>query len=125
MNWLVKTEPSDYSFDDLEREKTARWTGVANPLAKKHLRSMCKGDQVFVYHTGNEKQIVGVAEVTGEGQEPELKACYRLQRPVTLAEVKARKEFRDFALVRIGRLSVMPVSDELSRLLLAQAVKRA
>jgi predicted RNA-binding protein with PUA-like domain len=110
--WLVKTEPTDYSFADLEREKAARWTGVKNPLAKKHLHAMRKGDRVFVYHTGNEKQIVGVAEVTGEGEEPELKASYWLKRPVTLAEVKARKEFADFALVRIGRLSVMPVSAE-------------
>ena len=119
MHWLVKTEPTDYSFDDLERDKTARWTGVANPLAKKHLRAMRRGDKVFVYNTGKEKQIVGMAEVTGEGEEPVLKVSCRLKHPITLAEVKSRKEFADFALVRIGRLSVMPVSDELSRLLLA------
>jgi predicted RNA-binding protein with PUA-like domain len=108
--WLVKTEPSAYSFADLEREGTAAWTGVANPVAKKHLRAMRQGDRVFVYHTGNEKQIVGTAEVVGEGDEPQLRAREPLQRPVTLAEIKARKEFADFALVRIGRLSVMPVS---------------
>jgi predicted RNA-binding protein with PUA-like domain len=119
--WLVKTEPTEYSFADLEREKNARWSRVANPLAKKHLRAMRKGDYVFVYHTGNEKQIVGVAEVTGEGEEPELKASYRLKRPVTLAEVKARQHFADFALVRIGRLSVMPVSAEQRKLLVAMA----
>jgi predicted RNA-binding protein with PUA-like domain len=108
--WLVKTEPSAYSFADLEREGTTAWTGVANPVAKKHLRAMRQGDRVFVYHTGNEKQIVGTAEVVGEGDEPQLRAREPLQRPVTLAEIKARKEFADFALVRIGRLSVMPVS---------------
>jgi predicted RNA-binding protein with PUA-like domain len=108
--WLVKTEPTEYSFADLERETTARWTGVANPLAKKHLRGMRKGDAVFVYHTGNEKQIVGTAEVIAEGEEPQLRGRKRMKRPVTLAEIKARQEFADFALVRIGRLSVMPVS---------------
>lgn len=108
--WLVKTEATEYSFTDLEREKTAHWTGVANPLAKKHLRGMRKGDAVFVYHTGKEKQIVGIAEVIAEGEEPQLRVRKRLKRPVTLAEIKARQEFADFALVRIGRLSVMPVN---------------
>jgi predicted RNA-binding protein with PUA-like domain len=108
--WLVKTEPTEYSFADLERDKQTRWTGVANPLAKKHLRAMAKGDLVFVYHTGTEKQIVGIAKVSAEGEEPQLKPCTRLKRPVTLAEIKARKEFADFLLVRMGRLSVMPVS---------------
>jgi len=107
---LVKTEPTDYSFADLERDKQTRWTGVANPLAKKHLRSMAKSDQVFVYHTGAEKQIVGIADVQTTGEEPELQFREWLKRPVTLAEIRARKEFADFALVRIGRLSVMPVS---------------
>jgi predicted RNA-binding protein with PUA-like domain len=120
-HWLVKTEPTEYSFADLEREKTARWTGVANPLARKYLRAMRKGDRVFVYHTGKEKQIVGVAEVVGEGDEPQLSACVRLEHPVTLAGVKARKEFADFALVRIGRLSVMPVNSAQWKLLCTMA----
>jgi len=120
--WLLKTEPSTYSFADLEREKRAVWDGVANALALKHLRSMKRGDLAFIYHTGDEKQIVGIAEVTSDSypdpkeNDPklvvvDLKSRERLSRPVTLAEIKARKEFQDFELVRMGRLSVMPVSD--------------
>jgi predicted RNA-binding protein with PUA-like domain len=109
-HWLVKTEPSTYSFADLEGEKQTRWTGVANPLAQKHLRAMAKGDPVLVYHTGAEKQIVGIADVQAPGEEPELRFREWLKRPVTLAAIKARKDFADFALVRIGRLSVLPVS---------------
>jgi predicted RNA-binding protein with PUA-like domain len=119
--WLLKTEPSTYSFADLEREKRAMWDGVMNALALKHLRSMKRGDLAFIYHTSDEKQIVGIAEATSDSypnpQEDDpklavidLKPRERLPRPVTLAEVKARKEFQDFELVRMGRLSVMPVS---------------
>lgn len=119
--WLLKTEPSTYSFADLEREKRATWDGVANALALKHLRSMKRGDLAFIYHTGDEKQIVGIAEVTSDSypdpqeNDPklavvDLKPRERLPRPVTLAEIKAKPEFRDFELVRMGRLSVMPVS---------------
>jgi len=121
-HWLLKTEPSTYSFDDLEREKHAVWDGVANALALKHLRSMKRGDLAFIYHTGDEKKIVGIAEVTSDPysdpheSDPklvvvDLKPKRRLPQAVTLAEVKARKEFHDFELVRIGRLSVMPVSE--------------
>jgi predicted RNA-binding protein with PUA-like domain len=120
--WLLKTEPSTYSFADLEREKRAVWDGVSNALALKHLRSMKRGDLAFIYHTGDEKQIVGIAEVTGDPypdpkqKEPrlvvvDLKPRERLARAVTLAEVKGRAEFRDFELVRMGRLSVMPVAE--------------
>jgi predicted RNA-binding protein with PUA-like domain len=119
--WLVKTEPTTYSFADLEQEKTSRWTGVANPVAVKHLRAMREGDRVFVYHTGKEKRIVGIAEVSAAGEEPQLRVRERVKRPVTLAEIKARKEFADFLLVRIGRLSVMPVSAEQWKLLTAMA----
>jgi predicted RNA-binding protein with PUA-like domain len=119
--WLVKTEPTSYSFADLEREKTTRWTGVANPLAKKHLRAMRAGDSVLVYHTGKEKQIVGIAKVVSMGEEPQLRAHQQLKHPVTLATIKARCEFADFELVRIGRLSVMPVSVEVWQALLAIA----
>jgi predicted RNA-binding protein with PUA-like domain len=119
--WLLKTEPGTYSYADLEREGRAVWDGVTNPLALKHLRGMKKGDLAFVYHTGDEKQIVGIAEVVSDAYpEPrqndaklvvvDLKPLKRLSKPVTLAEVKARKEFADFELVRMGRLSVMPVS---------------
>ncbi len=119
--WLVKTEPTEYAWANLEREKTTRWTGVANPLAKKHLRAMRVGDLVLVYHTGNERQIVGVAEVTGEGEEPQLQARKRLPQPVTLAVIKAQKQFADWALVRMGRLSVMPVSTAQWEWVLAQS----
>jgi predicted RNA-binding protein with PUA-like domain len=132
--WLLKTEPSTYSFADLEREKRAVWDGVANALALKHLRSMKRGDLAFIYHTGDEKQIVGIAEVTSDSypdpkdNDPklvvvELKPLERLPRPVTLAEIKARKEFRDFELVRMGRLSVMPVGDSRWRRLCKMATR--
>jgi len=120
--WLLKTEPTSYSYADLEREETTRWTGVAHPLAKKYLRAMRVGDWAFVYHTGKERQIVGIAKVVGAGEEPELRAHKWLKHPVTLAAVKARKEFASFELVRIGRLSVMPVSAKLWKVLLAMAV---
>jgi predicted RNA-binding protein with PUA-like domain len=121
-HWLLKTEPSTYSFDDLERDKKAVWDGVSNALALKHLRSMKRGDLAFIYHTGDEKQIVGIADVTSDPYpDPkekdarlvvvDLKPRERLARPVTLSEVKADAGFGDFELVRIGRLSVMPVSE--------------
>jgi len=120
--WLFKTEPSTYSFADLEREGKAVWDGVGNPVALKNLRACKKGDTVIIYHTGEEKALIGLAEVTREAYpDPkqkneklvvvELKPGKRLKRPVTLAEVKARKEFAEFVLVRQPRLSVMPVSD--------------
>ena len=121
--WLLKTEPSTYSFADLERDGKAVWDGVTNPTALKHLRAMKKGDLAFIYHTGNEKQIVGIADIASNPYpDPkqkdaklvvvDLKPSERLKRPMTLAEVKSRKEFADWELVRIGRLSVMPVSPE-------------
>ena len=120
--WLLKTESSTYSYADLERDKKAVWDGVSNALALKHLRSMKRGDLAFIYHTGDEKQIVGIADVTSDAYpDPkekdarlvvvDLKLRKRLTRPVTLSEVKALSEFRDFELVRMGRLSVMPVSE--------------
>ncbi len=108
--WLVKTEPSTYSFDDLKREGVATWDGVKNPVAMKHLRAMQPGDEVFVYHTGNEKAVIGMATVVAAGDPPKLKATAPLARPVTLAEIKKDKTFADSPLVRIGRLSVMPVA---------------
>ncbi len=132
-HWLLKTEPSTYSYADLERDKKAVWDGVSNALALKHLRSMKRGDLAFVYHTGDEKQIVGIAEVMSDPYpDPkqkdarlvvvvDLKPRERLARPVTLSEVKADAEFRDFELVRIGRLSVMPVSESRWKKLLKMA----
>jgi predicted RNA-binding protein with PUA-like domain len=108
--WLVKTEPSTYSFDDLKREAVATWDGVKNPVAMKHLRAMQPGDEVFVYHTGNERAVIGTATVVAAGDPPKLKAKGRLGRAVTLAEIKQDKTFADSPLVRIGRLSVMPVA---------------
>ncbi len=122
MNWLFKEEPTHYSFDDLVREKRTVWSGVKNPLAQKHLRSVKKGDRIFYYHTGNEKSVVGIAKATGDAYpDPKDKSgklavvdvtpVKKLRRPVTLVEIKAKAFFRDFPLVRISRLSVMPVSD--------------
>jgi predicted RNA-binding protein with PUA-like domain len=119
--WLLKTEPTDYSYDDLEKAKSARWDGVRNPVALRNLREMKVGDRVFVYHTGGEKAVVGLAEVTREAYpDPALKnskrlvvdlrAVGRLSRPVTLAEIKARADFAESPLVRQGRLSVVPLT---------------
>jgi predicted RNA-binding protein with PUA-like domain len=127
--WIVKTEPSTYSFDELERTGKTVWDGVRNNLALKHLREMKPGDRVLVYHTGEEKAVVGIADVMSpaypdpKARDPklavvELKAAGRLARPVTLAEIKKDRAFADLALVRIGRLSVMPASaDQFRRLL--------
>ena len=122
MNWLFKEEPTHYSYDDLVKEKRTQWSGVKNPLAQKHLRSVKKGDLIFYYHTGDVKAIVGIAraltDAYADPQDKTWKAglvdvgpVKKLRRPVTLAEIKAKKEFQDFPLVRISRLSVMPVSD--------------
>src|SRR5437762_4092762 len=127
--WIVKTEPSTYSYDDLARQKTAVWDGVKNNLALKHLRQMNPGDRVLVYHTGDEKAVVGIAEVASEAypdpkqKDPklavvDLKAIGRLPRPVPLAEIKKDRAFADLGLVRMGRLSVMPASaDQFKRML--------
>jgi predicted RNA-binding protein with PUA-like domain len=122
MNWLLKEEPTHYGFDELVKDKRAVWSGVRNALAQKHLRAIKKGDRLFYYHTGNEKAVVGVAKALGDAYpDPEDKSgkqfvvdvapVTRLPRPVTLAEIKADVAFRDFPLVRIARLSVMPVTD--------------
>ena len=122
MNWLFKEEPSHYSFDELVKDKKTVWSGVRNPLAQKHLRGVKKGDRIFYYHTGDQKSVVGMAKALGDAyadlQDATGKAAVvdvgplrKLARPVTLAEIKADPVFKDFALVRISRLSVMPVSD--------------
>jgi predicted RNA-binding protein with PUA-like domain len=122
MNWLFKEEPSHYGFDALVKDKKTVWSGVKNPLAQKHLRSVKKGDRIFYYHTGDEKSVVGIAKAltgaypdpqdkTGKAHVVEVGPVKTLARPVTLAEIKADAAFKDFALVRISRLSVMPVSD--------------
>ena len=123
MRWLVKEEPANYSFDQFLADGATVWSGVKNPLAQKNLRAMKKGDRVFYYHTGNEKAVVGIAKVTaGAYPDPkdksgklvvvELAPDKKLKRPVTLAEIKAAGRFPDFPLVRLPRLSVMPVTAE-------------
>ena len=122
MNWLFKEEPSNYSFDAFVKDKKTTWSGVRNPVAQRNLRSVKKGDQVFYYHTGDEKSVVGIAKALGDAYpDPDdaggkayvvdIGPVKKLPRPVTLKEVKADAFFKDFALVRISRLSVMPVSD--------------
>ena len=114
MKWLFKTEPSDYSFDRLRAEGRATWDGVANALALKHLRQVKKGDEVAIYHTGSEKSVVGVARAAADakGDAVEIEPV-RPVPPVALASIKADPKFREFALVRMGRLSVMPVPEPL------------
>ncbi len=123
MNFLFKEEPTHYSWDDLVRDGKTSWTGVKNPLAQKHLRSVKKGDRIFYYHTGNEKAVVAVAKAAGDAYpDPndrsgklyavDVQPVKKLPRPVTLSEIKASPAFRDFPLVRISRLSVMPVSEK-------------
>jgi len=128
--WIVKTEPSTYSFDDLERQKRATWDGVKNPVALKHIKEMKPGDMVMIYHTGDQKAIVGLADVVShpypDPKDPKLTVVdlvpgTRLTQPVTLAAVKADKAFADLGLVRMGRLSVMPVSGEQWRRILGMS----
>jgi predicted RNA-binding protein with PUA-like domain len=110
--WLVKTEPSEYSFSDLLRDERTRWEGVANPLARKHLAAMAPGDEVLVYHTGSEKAVVGTARVAAAaGGEVDLAAGAALPRPVALRELKADKGLAGWELVRLPRLSVLPVTE--------------
>jgi predicted RNA-binding protein with PUA-like domain len=108
--WLIKTEPSQYAYDDLENEKRTAWGGVANPVAANNLRQMAPGDLAVVYHTGKERRVVGVAEVVAAGDPPTVAAKKRLAKPVGLAEIKAHKAFVESPLVKIGRLSVVPLT---------------
>jgi predicted RNA-binding protein with PUA-like domain len=123
MNWLFKEEPSHYSYDSLVRDGRTSWTGVRNPLAQKHLRAVTKGDRIFFYHTGDEKAVVGIAKAaaaaypdpadqTGKLYAVDVLPVRKLDHPVTLAAVKADKSFASFALTRVPRLSVMPVTDD-------------
>jgi predicted RNA-binding protein with PUA-like domain len=119
--WLLKTEPSAYSFADLERDGRAVWDGVTNPAALRNLRAMQPGEQALVYHTGDEKAAVGIAKVTKaaypdpKSRNPrlvvvDLEPVARLPRPISLAEIKALPVFADSPLVRQGRLSVVPLT---------------
>jgi predicted RNA-binding protein with PUA-like domain len=122
-HWLLKTEPSTYSWDNLEREKTAVWDGVSNPVALKNLAAMRPGDDALIYHTGGEKAVVGLARVTKpaypdpKAKDPkllvvEIAPVRRLARPVSLADIKTDPLFKESPLVRQGRLSVVSLNDE-------------
>jgi len=115
--YLLKTEPSEYSFADLQRDKSTVWDGVSNPVALRHLREMKAGDQLIIYETGDHKSAIGTASViSAEAADPrnpqvKIKAGKPLAKPVSLAEIKANRLFADSPLVRQGRLSVVPLSD--------------
>ena len=116
MDYLLKTEPTAYSFDDLQRDKNTVWDGVSNPVALRNLRAMKPGDGLVIYETGERKSAVGTASVVSvDASDPKnpqvrIKAGKALGKPVTLGEVKANKLFADSPLVRQGRLSVVPLS---------------
>jgi predicted RNA-binding protein with PUA-like domain len=130
--FLVKTEPGDYSYADLVKDKRTIWSGVKNPAALGHLRAIHKGDEVLIYHTGDEKSVVGLAQAVSDSYEDpkrpgltdegspkfavvDLKPVRAAKSPLSLAQIKADPRFKDFALVRQGRLSVMPVPADLDR----------
>jgi predicted RNA-binding protein with PUA-like domain len=121
--WLFKTEPEEFSYDDLEREQKAVWDGVSNNLALKNLREVRLGDHILIYHTGNDKAIIGLAEAVSDPYpDPKendeklvvvaIKPKRRYPHPLSLADIKANEALREFDLVRLPRLSVMPVSNE-------------
>lgn len=129
-HWLFKQEPSCYSFENLEADGRTTWDGVANAVAQKHLRNTKKGDRVLFYHTGNEKAVVGIMELVADPvPDPndeklvtvDVKPVKKLKTPVTLASIKADEEFASWELVRISRLSVMPVSDAIWKKILAMS----
>lgn len=122
--WLLKTEPSEYSWDDLVRDKTVAWEGVTNATALIHIRKMKQGDLAYVYHTGNERAAVGVAKIASDPYpDPkaknerivivDLKAQGKLPKPVTLDTIKSDPAFEGFDLLRISRLSVVPVPQKM------------
>jgi predicted RNA-binding protein with PUA-like domain len=120
MNWLLKTEPNEYSYTDLEKENTAVWDGVKNALALKNMRTMRTGEEVFIYHTGKERRIVGIAQVANIAYpDPKLtdakrlvidiRAVRKLPEPITLAQIKQDDNMKGFELLRLPRLSIVPV----------------
>jgi len=125
--WILKTDADTYAFDQLARERRAVWDGVSNALALKHIRSMRKGDHAFIYHSGDDKALVGLARIVSDPypdpKDPKLvvvdvEAGERLPRPVPLSAVKADPAFADLGLVRMSRLSVIPVPEALWKRLL-------
>ncbi|MEQ8845378.1 MAG: EVE domain-containing protein [Phycisphaerales bacterium] len=132
--WLIKTEPGDYSWDDMAKDKRTAWTGVANNAARMHMRAVKKGDEAFFYHTGDDKAIVGLVKIaTNPYEDPdepglngkgEMKAPLfdvsvgkKAKMPLTLKDIKADERFQDFDLVRQSRLSVMPVPAKLEKII--------
>ncbi|MEM9922394.1 MAG: EVE domain-containing protein [Cyanobacteria bacterium P01_D01_bin.50] len=120
MNWLLKTEPNEYSYADLEKENTAVWDGVKNALALKNMRTMLPGEEAFIYHTGQERRIIGVAEILSKAYpDPKLndtkrvvidvRAVRQLSEPITLNQIKQDERFAGFDLLRLPRLSIVPV----------------
>lgn len=126
MNYLLKTEPSTYSFDDLKREQTTIWDGVSNPVALRNMRGMKPGDKLVIYHTGDEKRAVGTASVvsvdTADAKNPrvQIKVGKGIPQPLSLADIKQNKRFADSPLVRQGRLSVVPLDDEQYKILMGE-----
>ena len=130
--WLVKSEPSAYSWEQLEKDGVTAWTGVRNYAARNHLKAMKTGDQVLYYHSNEGLEIVGIAKVSKESyQDPttkeeawvavDLKPQKRLKKPVSLTQIKEDKRLADMALVRIGRLSVQPVTEKEWKVIMALA----
>lgn len=123
--YLLKTEPSEYSFADLQRDDTTVWDGVSNPVALRNLGSMKAGDKLVIYETGDTKSAVGTASVVSvdasnpKNPQVELKAGKPLKRAVTLAEIKSQRLFADSPLVRQGRLSVVPLTEAQCKFLCA------
>jgi predicted RNA-binding protein with PUA-like domain len=135
MPFLVKEEPTHYSFDDFVKDGGTVWSGVKNPLAQKHLRSIKKGDTVFYYHTGDQKAVVGIAKAAtaayadpedpaGKAHVVDLVPVRKLPRSVSLSEIKADRRFKDFPLTYMPRLSVMPVTDQQWDWIVAMARER-
>lgn len=132
MNWLLKTEPNEYSYTDLEKENIAVWDGVKNALALKNMRTMLPGEEVFIYHTGKERRIMGVAQVANTAYpDPKLtdikrlvidiRAVRKLPEPITLAQIKQDEKFAGFELIRLPRLSIVPVLPQYWQRLLEMA----
>src|SRR4051812_1662802 len=133
--WILKSDPDTYGFDELTRDRKTVWDGVSNALALKHIRSMAKGDRAFIYHSGDEKALVGLARIASDpypdpkAADPKLtvvdvEAGSLLARPVTLAAIKSDPAFADLGLVRMSRLSVVPVPAEQWKRLLTMAGAR-
>ncbi len=134
--WLLKSDPEHYSFSDLERDGQTIWDGISNNLALKNLRNVRRGDLVLVYHTGDERAVVGLAKAASDPYpDPQqkdarlavidLQAKQKLSRPVPLDEIRKSSALKDFDLVRLPRLSVMPVSDNQWTTILAMAGKKS